>query len=294
VYYCNKEKGNIFMQFKRYTDVNSFQNDVLDILLENEVVNNLPVGILTDSNKDTSDNWLMATITDDTGKILLIALCTPPFNLLLCKPEENLDDGSVGFLADELKRIRFSPSGIIAPVRLAECFADAYCGSIISKKKHMTMIIMQLDKLAEYTKAPGYCRMLCEDDLSFTPGWECAFCVECKIPVYTLEESEKRIRTRIGKNTHYIWVDEKPVAQAAWGRTTPNSAAISWVYTPPGHRGKGYATSVVAELSKAIFESGKSSCCLFADAANPASQGVYKKLGYYEVSRVSEIKFDIE
>jgi len=281
------------MHFKRYTDVYIFQNDVLGIMLENEVVNNLPVSILTDSNKDNAADWLMATVADDNGRILLIAICTLPFNLLLCKPDGNLEDGSVGFLANELKRIKFAPPGVIASKELAAKFADAYCGNTITKKLHMTMTIMKLDKLAEYKKAPGFFRMLCREDLSFTPDWEHNFCIDCRVYVHSPEECKERIKTRIGKNIHYIWVDEKPVAQAVWGRTTPNSAAISWVYTPPGHRGKGYATSIVAELSKAILESGKSSCCLFADAANPASQGVYRKLGYYEVSTVDEIKFDI-
>jgi hypothetical protein len=156
------------------------------------------------------------------------------------------------------------------------------------------MVIMKLEELSEYNKAPGFCRMLCEDDISFTPLWEHAFCVDCSLPTYKLSESEERIKARIGKNIHYMWVDGQPVAQAVFGRNTPNGAAISWVYTPPEYRGRGYATSVVAELTKNILAGGKSFCCLFADAANPASCAVYRKLGFIDVCEVDELKFVLD
>ena len=286
------------MKFRRYRDADEFKIDVLSILLEDEVLNNLPIGILIDGNKEYAADWLMATVTDDNGEIDLIAVCTKPFNLLLCKPSGSSgssgskNNNSIEFLAGELKSINFSPPGIVAPKELAEPFANAYCRNIKSKL-YMIMTLMKLDELIDHKKVPGFCRMLNEDDLEYTPDWEHHFCIDCRIPVYTHSESYERIKTRIGKNIHYIWEDRLPVSQAVWGRNTPNSAAISWVYTPPEHRGKGYATAVVAELSKSILESGKTSCCLFADTANPASQAVYRKLGYYDVCEFYEIKFDM-
>jgi len=279
-----------------------YKADVLDILLEDEVRNNIPIGILVDGKRDNVIDWLMATVLDDNGKVLLIALCTMPFRMLLyetaVEPGDDMQNDPVEFLANELKRIKFSPPGVLATDNLAGRFADAYCGGdggtdgIIRSRHHMTMILMKLDKLTAYNKAPGFCRMLNENDLSYTPSWENAFCVDCRVPVYTLAESENRIKTRLGMNIHYIWEDGQPVAQAVFGRNTPNGAAISWVYTPPEFRGRGYATSVVAELSKAILNGGKSFCCLFADAANPASCSVYRKLGYYDVCSFDEIMFD--
>jgi len=281
------------MEFKRYSEIDEFITDVLDILLEDEVRHNLLISILLDNKRDTVANWLLSTVCDENGAILLIAICTPPFNLLLCKNGPVMNAEAVEFFAGELKRIGFVPPGIIAEKDLARCFADAYCGSSGSVWK-MTMAVMKLDQLSEYKKAPGFCRMLNEKDISFAPAWEHAFCVDCKLPVYSPEESEARIKVRLGMNIHYIWEDEVPVAQAVFGRNTPNGAAVSWVYTPPEHRGHGYATSVVAELCKAIFASGKAFCCLFADTANPASCKAYLNLGFYNVCEVDEIKFDMK
>jgi len=277
--------------FKKYSNIEEYIADVFDILMTDEARNNLLISILIDNKRDTVADWLLSAVTDDAGNILLIALCTPPYNILLCGTGCEIDDSVLELLASELKRINFFPPGIIAESVLARRFSDIYCGVSGSVWK-MTMAVMRLDNLSEYKKAPGFCRMLNEDDLAFAPSWEYAFCVDCNLPLYKLTDIEERIKTRIGMNVHYIWDDDKPAAQAVFGRNTPNGAAISWVYTPPENRGKGYATSVVAELCKAILQSGKTFCCLFADVANPASCAVYRKLGFYDVCVVDEIKFN--
>jgi len=279
------------MKFNLYSDVDEFKADVYEILLEDEVYNNLPIGIIN-GKRETAANWMLSTVTGNSGVIVLIAICTPPFNLLLSKPK-GVDD--IGAAADQLiagfKNIDFTPPGILAESSLAQVFASKYRGINKSRLKS-TLVVMKLDKLVEYHMAPGFFRMLTEDDLSFTPSWEHAFCIDCDLPLYTPEENEARIRSRLGKNTHFIWEDGQPVAQAACGRETPNSAVISWVYTPPEFRGNGYATSVVAEVTKSIFGKGKQYCCLFADAANPVSRNIYRKLGFYDVFTFNEIKFD--
>ena len=55
---------------------------------------------------------------------------------------------------------------------------------------------------------------------------------------------------------------------------------------------QGYASSVVAELSQALLNRGNKFCCLFADAENPISCGIYRKIGYYDLCVVDVIKFD--
>jgi len=276
---------------RRYNDLSWFRADVLDILLVDEVLNNLPISLLMDSKNDNVDDWLLATVTDVTGVIVLIALCVKPFNLLLYEPITINQNTALELLAEELKNTGFRPPGVLATPTLARRFTDVYSGSA-GGKIEMKMILMRLDKLASYEKASGFCRMLTEDDLTFAPFWEQAFCIDCRIPAFSLHENEERIKTRLDKDSHFIWEDVLPVAQAVYGRDTPNGAVINWVYTPPLYRGRGYATSVVAEVSKTLFERGKSFCCLFADADNPASRRVYHKLGYYDVSEFEQISFN--
>jgi predicted GNAT family acetyltransferase len=52
------------------------------------------------------------------------------------------------------------------------------------------------------------------------------------------------------------------------------------VYTPPELRGRGYASAVVAALTKRELDAGARCCSLFTDLANPTSNHVYTALGY--------------
>jgi len=284
------------LKFNRYEDLGVFRDTVLDILLEDEAGNNLPISIITDSKSETSGKWLMSTITDDFDNIILIGLCALPYNIILSEPlwvHGSLESilGSVEFLAHEMKRVKCNASGVFARTDLADRFAAAYFGNTDNKVK-TTSVAMRLDKLLPYTIVSGSCRQLTQSDLSYAPAWERAFCIDCNIPVYTPEESTARITARIGTDRHYIWEDGEPVSQVVYGRDTPGGAVINWVYTPPEFRGNGYASALVAEVSELLLRRGKSFCCLFADADNPISRGVYSKLGYKEVCFFRQIQFD--
>jgi GNAT superfamily N-acetyltransferase len=279
------------VRFEKYNDVVSFGNDTLEILLENEVQNNLPIGfILNERGYDTS-KWLLASIKDDTGGVVLTAACTPPFNIVMYETRNQPNNAAVKLLSDELKGMGHPLPGVLAEQGLAQRFAEIFAGNG-RFHRHLAEIIMRLDMVNEITKAPGRCRPLCENDLFFVPYWERSFGEECQVEVYDIPTNVKRAEKRIGKDIHFIWEDGRPVSQTYNERNTQNGSGISGVYTPPHYRGRGYASSVVAELSQSLLERGSKFCFLFADAANPISCGIYRKLGYYDLCVFDEIKFD--
>jgi GNAT superfamily N-acetyltransferase len=57
---------------------------------------------------------------------------------------------------------------------------------------------------------------------------------------------------------------------------------IGPVYTPKEHRGRGYASYVVGEVTRRGLEAGHR-MCLFTDQANPTSNKIYAALGYEPV-----------
>jgi predicted GNAT family acetyltransferase len=69
-------------------------------------------------------------------------------------------------------------------------------------------------------------------------------------------------------------------------------SGVSYVYTPPYFRGKGYATSCVADLSRLLLKEGFTKCVLYTDLANPTSSSIYQKVGYRPVCDSLEIKFE--
>ncbi len=81
------------------------------------------------------------------------------------------------------------------------------------------------------------------------------------------------------------------VSMAGNVRQTENTACVSYVYTPPEHRKKGYGALVTALLSERLLASGKSACNLFTDLANPTSNAIYKKIGYVQVGSMRHFRF---
>ncbi|HOP12046.1 MAG TPA: GNAT family N-acetyltransferase [Oscillospiraceae bacterium] len=278
------------MKFQRYDSTQAFGADALEILLRHEVQNNLPIGFIKNERGYDTANWLMATVKDGSGSVVLTAACTPPFNIIMYETDNKPNDAAVKCFSDALKEIGFALPGVLAEQGLAYRFAETYAGKGAYLSNH-SMYVMRLDKVNPIQKAPGFCRELTEDDLFFVPYWERAFGQECGVEYYDIPAHVAGIKKRLGKHNHYFWVDTVPVAQASSGRSTENGAVINYVYTPPHYRGKGYASSVVAELSQMQLDRGKKFCCLFADAHNPISCGIYHKLGYVDRCIFDELKF---
>ena len=310
-----------FLKLLRYDNTGSFCANVLDVLLEHEVQNNLLISLITNDHARFAKEWFLGVVVGDGGGIALTAIYISPFDLLLFETGNNRNDDAVELLARELRKIGCRPPGVMASADLARRFADAHkiCAHAVGAhvadahtagthtvgahvadahtadalKSHMTQSAMRLDKLEAYLDAPGSYRAIEKRDMFFAPYWERAFSEEIRSNVFSIEENVRRLKTRIGKNMHFIWEDGVPVSQAVHGRDTPNGAIINGVYTPPHYRGRGYACSVVAALAGKLLESGKDFCCLFADVDNPVSCGVYKKLGFYDVYTLEIIRFDI-
>jgi uncharacterized protein len=89
----------------------------------------------------------------------------------------------------------------------------------------------------------------------------------------------------------FVWEDNTLVSMATRNRPTRNGIAVSYVYTPPDQRRKGYACACVAALSQLLLDSGWKFCSLFTNLANPTSNRIYMNIGYKPVSDYSEYRF---
>jgi uncharacterized protein len=96
---------------------------------------------------------------------------------------------------------------------------------------------------------------------------------------------------RLAERGLVVWEDGDPVSFAGFGGATPNGIRIGPVYTPPAHRGRGYASACVATLSVNLLRGGYRFCFLFTDLRNPTSNRLYERLGYEPVCDLQEITF---
>ena len=101
------------------------------------------------------------------------------------------------------------------------------------------------------------------------------------------------IRLAPGDDTAF-WLWEsggRPVSLSGYA-TGFGGSRIGPVYTPPEHRGNGYATGLVARQSSWLLERGWGPCFLYTDLANSTSNAIYARIGYERVCDSEERAFD--
>ncbi len=87
---------------------------------------------------------------------------------------------------------------------------------------------------------------------------------------------------KINKIRHAVvaYENDRPVACGAIKEFSPESMEVKRMYTLPGNRGKGIATSVLRELEKWATELSYKKCMLETGKRQPEAIGLYKKNGY--------------
>lgn len=92
--------------------------------------------------------------------------------------------------------------------------------------------------------------------------------------------------TRIAHGRITLWEipDGTPVSMAGVTPMVAGQIRVAPVYTPAHLRGLGYAGAVTAEVSRAAVAAGAAEVLLFADLANPTSNGLYQRIGYRPVT----------
>jgi len=173
--------------------------------------------------------------------------------------------------------------GVMGEKELGDLFAYLWCKKY-SKKITYTMEqrLFRLDKVNNVPISPGKMRLATMADKELVVKWSHAFSLDVERGG-SWNTPEPDVTPRIGYGFVFLWEDEVPVSMAMMAAPTDKGMSINHVYTPPELRGKGYATSCVAELSRHILRSGKEFCTLHTDLANPTSNSIYKKIGYTEV-----------
>jgi predicted GNAT family acetyltransferase len=95
----------------------------------------------------------------------------------------------------------------------------------------------------------------------------------------------------IGAQQLYYWQHGGRRCMLGLLQRTPRAAALGVVYTPPEHRGQGYASAAVAALNGQLLASGLEQRYFFIDPANRAAQALARKIGCELVQAAVDIDF---
>jgi hypothetical protein len=88
------------------------------------------------------------------------------------------------------------------------------------------------------------------------------------------------LERRLRLNSLYVWDHGGPKCMTSVSGLTPRGARLSGVFTPPEHRGRGYASNTVAAVSQLTLAAGREHCVLFAESAHAGTLRVYRAIGY--------------
>ena len=221
------------------------------------------------------------------------ALRTPPWNLLLSEVDDLAAlDAIIEDLAGDPSALPLT--GVSGPAGVAEEFADRWSERTgVPIRRGIAERIFSLTVVRAPRPAPGRMRVAGASDRSLLIDWYVAFHEEALGPDSPLQEPAATIdRWLAGQRTSYLWEDGTTVSWCGVSGPTPNGIRIGPVYTPPGSRNRGYASSLVATASQAQLDAGHRFCFLFTDLANPTSNHIYQEIGYEPVRDVSIVRFD--
>jgi len=234
---------------------------------------------------------LWATVSDDEGSVAGVAAMTRPESLLLVVDSRVLD-AACAQIAEHIFLEGREIRHLLAVTPCAEAFIRAWKDlADWGVKERRGLLGYGLRDVAHFGDAPGRLRPAAQADAGLMTEWFCRFC-DAVGEAAEPDKARDRTHDRIAQGGLYIWEDEEPVSMAAAIRPTRRGVAIGGVYTPPEHRSKGYASACVSRLSQNLLDAGRAFCMLFADAENPVSNAVYRRIGYKPIADFLRVAFE--
>ena len=137
---------------------------------------------------------------------------------------------------------------------------------------------------------PGAATVAGHEHRDLLVGWDVAIGREIEEPARDVAPA---VDDRLTHGGLTLWiVDGEPVALAGTTRAVAGAIRVAPVYTPPEHRGRGFAAGATAAATRAALDAGVEEVLLYTDLANPTSNRLYARLGYRPVEDSVACVFD--
>ena len=277
------------MKVVQHKKVEEFLDHAGPWLAKAEAQNNLILGISSDlaghPQRYDSEPYLIAI--ENEVDIAGVALITPPRNLIVTRAPT----AAIRLLVQYLIDIAAPVPGALGPSDAANMFASCWVEKTGSTcRPGMSQRIYQCDRVVLPATGPGHLRAAVADDLPLLVRWREEFCRG--VGHAEGEDHRAAVENFLNDGRLYVWEHGRTVSMAGWAGETVNGLRVGMVYTPPSFRGRGYATSCVAALTRLLLDSGRTHCFLAADLANSTSNGIYRRIGYEHVCENQTWHFD--
>ena len=272
-------------------DAGAFLEEADRLLLTDEARHNLILGVAgTVRAVPGRYGAFRAWLVDDGGRVVAAAMRTPPYNLLLGRPDNDAAlEALVAAIGDDLP-------GVVGAEPEAGGFAAVWSAARgVGVHVQRRMGVYSLERVLPVPPAAGRSRPAATHDRDLLFRWMHDFGVEVlEEGDPGRDEAEQAVVHRLSADDagFLLWEDgAEVVSVAGWGAPTPTGIRVGPVYTPPALRGRGYATALVAELSAQQLAAGRRFCFLYTDLANPTSNAIYERIGYVRVCESLMVAF---
>ncbi len=107
-------------------------------------------------------------------------------------------------------------------------------------------------------------------------------------------ESAVRARLRRNRKDGLAWIahhEGEPVCVVGFNARLPDVVQVGGAYTPPEHRGSGYAAAASVKLLCQVRDEGVERASLFIQRDNLAAQRTYESVGFQRVGEVQLVLF---
>jgi uncharacterized protein len=282
------------MEVLRPDDAETFLHLAGPLLERDEARNQLPLGIAgtliaSPDAYDVVHFWVVR----DGSEPVAAAVRTEPFNLVLGDPSS---DAALDRLLEAVPADDPAIPGIVGNVPFVETAAERLAGaSGRTSERVLSQGVYGLTAVRDVARAPGTPRTVDTGDRALLLAWLRGFAADAlPDPEEVFARMERNLDSRFGTEGAGFWFwehDGGPVSLAGFSGPTPTGIRIGPVYTPSEHRRRGYATTLVADLSAWLLEQGHRACFLYTDLANPTSNRIYVEIGYERVCDAMEFAF---
>lgn len=283
------------MRLERHDDPVALRDAVEEHLLADEPRHNLLIGLLgvLVRQPDVYPEFRLWRVADDDGRTLAAALRTPPHLVVVSSAASSaaLETLGRGIAADD-----GGAPGVMGALPEAEDLAGVVAAAVgRGSRTTMRQRIHVLERVEDVPVPPGAPRAAGPGDLQLVLDWSRAFHSEAgPNDVWDEEQTRRRLAHRLagGRDEGVrFWEDDGPVCLAGFTGPTRTGIRVGPVYTPPDRRRRGYATALVAHVSREQLASGRRFCFLYTDVANLTSNAIYRTIGYRPHCESAMIRF---
>ncbi len=289
------DRGASALRVERLPDAAAFIERSTAFLMPREAENCLIFGLCANLRSGITYGPrppYFAIVTDRDADVG-VAMRTPPFNLIIAA---GTDPRALPAIGDDVLRSDAADlAGVVGLKELTASFIGHWRGRTGA---HATLRTAERIYRLTRVKAPprgpasGWMRVAEAADHDLVTEWFLGFARDA-LGEGDVAGARAHADRWIGERGLHVWMDgARPVSMAGASGPTPNGIRIGAVYTPPALRNRGYAGTLVAALSQAQLDRGRTFCFLYTDLANPTSNKIYQDIGYEPVCDVDEYRFE--